>query len=482
MDVENRRNPTSFLPDKSKSIMSTSDTTKSEPSIVEQLAACLTATFRSSHKSVESSAFEGNVLEFNDWEVDLDSYLRAEHIKGSYRLQKPTILKLELQGAVTATRLVNALRKELDKEAFWSESQIVLGYISNDVRKFHLYMANRVALDELVNLTCGQVSALHWSPMRQKFISANPIMEMEPTKDTRFKNPKWTPILIIAQILVFALTLTFNYLSSGGTDTSGIYMNRTGDIANKYVTKLSLSGWTFTIWIFIYIWQSIHCIYCLTLICRKNKDGVPLYRQPGHIHFSFYIVYMLNNAFNIAWVFIFDRELLELSVIFICLITFTLYICGVIVCKYLYEAGSYLSSTGNYKDIWLTRLITLNGVAFYGTWCTLASLLNFSIVLQYRATLDADTCAWVIVGIITFELVVWFVLETFVFDKHLRYCFSQYIVLVVALCGLLTRNYDPSAPAPYYIYAIVLLGISVFLGLVKVIVMFVKGYKYPITY
>ncbi|XP_067932830.1 uncharacterized protein [Watersipora subatra] len=64
-------------------------------------------------------------------------------------LKKPTIPRLELQGAVTATRLANVLRKELklsvDKETFWSDSQIVLGYISNDVRKFHLYVANRVS-------------------------------------------------------------------------------------------------------------------------------------------------------------------------------------------------------------------------------------------------------------------------------------------------------------------------------------------------
>ena len=191
---------------------------------------------------------------------------------------------------------------------------------------------------------------------------------------------------------------------------------------------------------------------------------------------------MLNNALNTSWIFIFDRELLELSFVFLCFITFTLYICGVIVCKYLYEAGSYLSSTGNYKDIWLTRILILNGVAFYGTWCTLASLLNFSIAIQYRANVDADTCAWISLAFITVELVAWFILETFVFDKHLRYCFSQYIVLVVAFSGILSNQYDPSAPAPYYIYGFVLLGISVFLSLVKVIVMFVKGYKYPITY
>ena len=65
-----------------------------------------------------------------------------------------TIPRLELQAAVLATRLANTLRantlrKELkmkiDKEIFWTDSKVVLGYIYNDVRKFHLYVANRVS-------------------------------------------------------------------------------------------------------------------------------------------------------------------------------------------------------------------------------------------------------------------------------------------------------------------------------------------------
>ena len=42
---------------------------------------------RVSTKSVEPPEFSGDVLEFADWEVDLDIYLRDEHIDGKDRLQ-----------------------------------------------------------------------------------------------------------------------------------------------------------------------------------------------------------------------------------------------------------------------------------------------------------------------------------------------------------------------------------------------------------
>jgi hypothetical protein len=60
-----------------------------------------------------------------------------------------TIPRLELMGAVQAVRLSLMLRKELDmkinQEYFWTDSKIVLGYIANDSKRFHVFVANRVS-------------------------------------------------------------------------------------------------------------------------------------------------------------------------------------------------------------------------------------------------------------------------------------------------------------------------------------------------
>ena len=59
-----------------------------------------------------------------------------------------TIPRLELQAAVTATRLSSILRKELttaiDQEYFYTDSEIVLGYLHNDTKRFHVFVANRI--------------------------------------------------------------------------------------------------------------------------------------------------------------------------------------------------------------------------------------------------------------------------------------------------------------------------------------------------
>ena len=58
------------------------------------------------------------------------------------------MLRLELTTAVVSVRVSDLLRKQLDlditTEVFWTDSRVVLGYIANDVRRFHIFVANRV--------------------------------------------------------------------------------------------------------------------------------------------------------------------------------------------------------------------------------------------------------------------------------------------------------------------------------------------------
>ena len=65
-------------------------------------------------------------------------------------LKQLSIVRLELQAAVLAVRLVDALLKEVTSLAqtavtYWSDSKVVLGYISNESRRFSTFVANRVA-------------------------------------------------------------------------------------------------------------------------------------------------------------------------------------------------------------------------------------------------------------------------------------------------------------------------------------------------
>ena len=88
-------------------------------------------------------------------------YLRQIHTAGAVScalvmsrtrvapLKQLTVVRLELQGAVLATRLAEsitaALSLPIDDVYYWTDSRVVLGYINNEVRRFHTFVANRVA-------------------------------------------------------------------------------------------------------------------------------------------------------------------------------------------------------------------------------------------------------------------------------------------------------------------------------------------------
>ena len=63
-------------------------------------------------------------------------------------LKPLTIPRLELTAALVSVRIGAILRKELEyeqiTEVFWTDSKVVIGYISNDARRFHTFVANRV--------------------------------------------------------------------------------------------------------------------------------------------------------------------------------------------------------------------------------------------------------------------------------------------------------------------------------------------------
>ncbi|XP_006812172.1 uncharacterized protein LOC102802124 [Saccoglossus kowalevskii] len=83
--------------------------------------------------------------------VDVHSNIHCSLVLGKARvtpLKPVTVPRLELQAAVTSIKVSNFLNKELDYENidnfYWTDSKVVLGYIGNDARRFHIYVANHI--------------------------------------------------------------------------------------------------------------------------------------------------------------------------------------------------------------------------------------------------------------------------------------------------------------------------------------------------
>ena len=88
------------------------------------------------------------------------SYLRLEDeahnvhcafVMGKSRvapLKPVTIPRLELTAAVCSVRISQQIHRELeyriDEDFYWTDSKVVLGYLNDESKRFHVYVANRV--------------------------------------------------------------------------------------------------------------------------------------------------------------------------------------------------------------------------------------------------------------------------------------------------------------------------------------------------
>jgi hypothetical protein len=83
--------------------------------------------------------------------IDRNGMVHCSLVMGKSRVSPmkiTTVPRLELQAAVLATKLSCLINKELNlpdcKNFFWTDSNVVVGYLNNDAKRFHVYVANRI--------------------------------------------------------------------------------------------------------------------------------------------------------------------------------------------------------------------------------------------------------------------------------------------------------------------------------------------------
>ena len=123
----------------------------------------------------------------------------------------------------------------------------------------------------------------------------------------------------------------------------------------------------------------------------------------------------------------------------------------------------------------MIRFMVQNGLAMYCTWCCIATLLNSAQCLTYRGDVPQDISSSIMLGCLGFELIMWFILDTFVWYKYTNYIFMPYVVVVVALVGSIEKNFV--VWSRNIIITVVLLGVAALAFSVKIVLMTFRAYR-----
>ena len=191
------------------------------------------------------------------------------------------------------------------------------------------------------------------------------------------------PIMIVLNTILFVIMAFFNAAASTQL-IKGLFKNKTNEISSVAEVSITPAGWTFSSWGIIYAWQILWLIFNIVLIFIKDKNGQPLFRSPVVLSPLFHLFITFNFVLNIVWLFIWDNQDFTGAFIGLFFMTAVLYVAIVISHKNVYDAQNELSSTK--WVIWLYRIFVNNGLAFYATWITVATIINLAIAITYKWT------------------------------------------------------------------------------------------------
>jgi hypothetical protein len=117
-------------------------------------------------------------------------------------------------------------------------------------------------------------------------------------------------VLRAANIAAFIITVIVNSLAGSTTLIGG---QETAAVSDKYPTLVTPAGFTFSIWGIIYVLLGAFVIY----------SALPKQRSSGYVERIGWL-FVLSSIFNIAWIFVWQYEVLAVSVALILGLLFSL--------------------------------------------------------------------------------------------------------------------------------------------------------------
>ncbi|KAK5859416.1 hypothetical protein PBY51_020971 [Eleginops maclovinus] len=275
-------------------------------------------------------------------------------------------------------------------------------------------------------------------------------------------------VVITVCTVVFIAVLIVNALAGAG---KGPFHSSTGNVSALYETEITPAGWTFSIWGVIYTWLALLVIYTTSYVFRGSW-------AQSLLPYTFYFCWMANLMLNMIWLLLWDRELMLVALVVLILMVITSYTALFCCCFATDYYGLWLQ-TYHRKDLFCLRALVQNGLALYTTWTSIASLINFSLVLHLWGVAKS-TAATASLCILFAEVVAWFLMENWLLDRWVRNILTVYPVVIVALLGNVFKHFNPDDPTPNSVFMVVLLVLACVLLISRLITVIWRNMWLPL--
>ncbi|KAJ8010196.1 hypothetical protein DPEC_G00072480 [Dallia pectoralis] len=271
---------------------------------------------------------------------------------------------------------------------------------------------------------------------------------------------------IVLAMVSQVLSATFHFLASGPS-SGGLFTSTLGNVSETFPLEVTIDGWADYTWIVLHIWNTAWLVHSLVTMFQRNVSG-PVSCNPEIHPPSFYLIWTEINLAKICWLFLWDRHYLLTSLIFKWIIPLHCFHMLFVSYRNLQRHSVWLA-INNPNEPWWTRYLTQNGLAMFGWWTLLEALISLAVVMRYHAGLSDYLVSALALTLLLLGMLIWFVFETFIFSKYIRYTFTVYPVLIVGLGAIFSRGYCVNDLPPNTVYCGFLMLVATVLNCLRLI-------------
>ncbi|XP_041474658.1 uncharacterized protein LOC121423364 [Lytechinus variegatus] len=275
-------------------------------------------------------------------------------------------------------------------------------------------------------------------------------------------------VLTVLMVIIYCVSLVIpNSEQWGWLPTSQ------QNVSDAHPTEVTPAVWAFLIWIVIFIWQMLWLIYALVNLCRRNEHG-PVYLNPPIINIHFVVAYLASLVAIIAWYFVWAYLIFWGSLIVIAIIPISVWTCIGILTRGLVR---YKDDFSSQVDLWIYRILVLNGLAIFGTWTSLATHINIAMVFIYDFGTSINVGSTIALVLLLIIVSVYAFLDLFLWDRYLRFNVLSFPVVIWAVSGVIDKRQDEvdfSVDANF-ILAAILLSVGVVAFILKIVLLIVRS-------
>ncbi|KAK5849581.1 hypothetical protein PBY51_013906 [Eleginops maclovinus] len=270
-------------------------------------------------------------------------------------------------------------------------------------------------------------------------------------------------VAVISQVL----SDVFSHLAKDSSVPNALFQTSSRNVSESFPLEVTMAWWSERFWVIVDLWCMAWLVYAVVSLFKRNALG-PESCNPEIHPPAFFFIWTLINIARMCSMPLWDRHDIFGAVF----LDWTLPVLSFNMLSMSYSnldkhRAQLVGSNRNV--IWWTRYLTQNGLALFAWWTLLKAMVGFGIMLKYKAGVSDPLVSTVVLTVLSLFSATWFILQSFLLTKHMRYTFTVYPILILGLGAMFTRSYRIHDLATNTIYCGFLMLLMTIMSMIQLI-------------